>query len=62
MPTVTIESALYQRMKQAAAERQVTPGRILAQALRRYLWELDHKDIGRKQGLSSTACRTEGAI
>ncbi len=45
MPTVTIESALYQRIEQAAAERQVTPGEILAQALRRYLWELDRRKI-----------------
>jgi hypothetical protein len=45
MPTVAIESALYQRIEQAAAESQVSPGEMFAQALRRYLWELDRRKI-----------------
>lgn len=45
MPTVAIDPALYQRIEQAAADRQVTPGEILVQALRRYLWELDRRKI-----------------
>lgn len=45
MPTVAIEPILYQRVEQAAMESQVSTGEMAAQALRRYLWELDRRKI-----------------
>lgn len=45
MPTVAIEPALFQRVEQAAIEGETSTGEVFAQALRRYLWELDRRRI-----------------
>ena len=40
-----IESQLYSRIEQAADEQKIGIDRILTDALRRYLWELDRRKI-----------------
>lgn len=45
MPTVAIEPSLYRRVEQAAIEGETSTGEVFAQALRRYLWELDRRKI-----------------
>lgn len=45
MPTVAVEPELYKRVENAARERQVNVDGILAEAVRRYLWELDRRKI-----------------
>ncbi len=45
MPTVTLDPALYRRVEQAALEAQTSPEEVLAEALRRHLWELDRRKI-----------------
>ena len=42
---LVIEPQLYSRIKQAADEHKIGVDRILAEALRRYLWELDRRKI-----------------
>jgi hypothetical protein len=45
MPTITVEPKLYERVEEAALERETSVGQILAQAIRRYLWEEDRHKI-----------------
>lgn len=45
MPTVTLDPVLYRGVEQAAQEARATPEAILAEALRRHLWELDRRRI-----------------
>ena len=42
---LVIEPQLYSRIEQAADEHKIGIGRILSDALRRYLWELDRRKI-----------------
>jgi Arc/MetJ family transcription regulator len=44
-PHLVIEPQLYSRIEQAADEHKIGVDRILAEALRRYLWELDRRKI-----------------
>jgi hypothetical protein len=45
MPTVAVEPELYKRVEKAAQEHQVNVDGILAEAVRRYLWELDRRKV-----------------
>ena len=44
-PHLVIEPQLYSRVEQAADEHKIGVDRILTDALRRYLWELDRRKI-----------------
>ena len=44
-PYLVIEPQLYSRIEQAAGEHKIGIDRILTDALRRYLWELDRRKI-----------------
>jgi hypothetical protein len=44
-PHLVIEPQLYSRIEQAADEHKIGIDRILTDALRRYLWELDRRKI-----------------
>lgn len=44
-PHLVIEPQLYSRVEQAADEHKIGIDRILTDALRRYLWELDRRKI-----------------
>ena len=44
-PHLVIEQQLYSRVEQAAEEHKIGIDRILTDALRRYLWELDRRKI-----------------
>jgi hypothetical protein len=45
MPTVAVEAELYKRVKEAALEHETSVDAILAEAVRRYLWELNRRKI-----------------
>lgn len=45
MPTVAVEPELYRRVEKAAQEFKLNVDSILADAVRRYLWELDRRKI-----------------
>ena len=45
MPTIALESNLYNRVKKAALEQKADIDDILNLAIRRYLWELDRHKI-----------------
>jgi hypothetical protein len=45
MPTVAVESELYNRIEKTAQEQSVNVDEIFSQAIRRYLWELDRRKI-----------------
>jgi glutamyl-tRNA reductase len=45
MPTVVVESELFERIEQAAREQQSSASDIFTEAARRYLWELDRRKI-----------------
>ncbi len=45
MPTVAVEPELYKRVEKAAQEYKINVDGILAEAVRRYLWELDRRKI-----------------
>ncbi len=45
MPTVTLDPVLYQWVEQAAHDAQASPEAVLAEALRRHLWDLDRRKI-----------------
>ena len=45
VPHLVIEPQLYSRVEQAADEHKIGIDRILTDALRRYLWELDRRKI-----------------
>lgn len=45
MPAVTLDPMLYRWVEQAAQEAQATPEEVLAEAVRRHLWELDRRKI-----------------
>jgi Arc/MetJ family transcription regulator len=44
-PHLVIEPQLYSRIEQAADEHKIGVDRILTDAIRRYLWELDRRKI-----------------
>jgi Arc/MetJ family transcription regulator len=44
-PRLVIEPQLYDRVAQAANEHKIGMDRLLTEAIRRYLWELDRKKI-----------------
>jgi predicted DNA-binding protein len=44
-PRVVIEPQLYHRVEQASGEHQIGVDRFLTEAIRRYLWELDRRQI-----------------
>ena len=44
-PHLVIEPQLYSRIEQAADQHKIGVDRILTEALRRYLWELDRRKI-----------------
>jgi len=44
-PRVAIEPQLYNRVEQASDEHQIGVDRLLTEAIRRYLWELDRRKI-----------------
>jgi len=48
MPTIAVESKLYRRVEEAAREHKVSIGEILANAIQRYLWELDRRKISQE--------------
>ncbi len=45
MPTIAVETELYNRIEKAASEHKANINEILNQAVRRYLWELDRRKI-----------------
>ena len=45
MPTVAVEPELYRRVEEAALEHKASISEILAEAVQRYLWELDRRKI-----------------
>ena len=45
MPTVAVEAELYQRVEQVASAQKAHPDDIFAEAVRRYLWQLDRRKI-----------------
>ena len=45
---LVIEPQLYSRIEQAADEHKIGIDRIFAEALRRYLWELDRQKISKE--------------
>lgn len=45
MPTVAVEPELYKRVEKAAQEYKINVDGILAEAVRRYLWELERRKI-----------------
>ena len=45
MPTVAVESGLYQRLEQVASVQKASPDDVFAEAVRRYLWQLDRRKI-----------------
>jgi hypothetical protein len=45
MPTVAVESGLYQRVEQVASVQKASPDDVFAEAVRRYLWQLDRRKI-----------------
>jgi hypothetical protein len=45
MPVIRVEPELYQRVVEAAQERQTSINEILTQAVRLYLWERDRHKI-----------------
>lgn len=45
MPTVVVEPELYRRVEEAASEYEASIDEILAEAVRRYLWELERRKI-----------------
>lgn len=45
MPAIAVEPELYRRVEEAALEHKASVGEILAEAIRRYLWELDRRKI-----------------
>jgi len=51
MPAVAIESELYKRAEEAAREQDATIGDILAEAVRRYLWELERRKISEEYAI-----------
>ncbi len=44
-PRLVIEPQLYTRVAQAADEHKIDIDRLLTEAIRRYLWELDRRKI-----------------
>lgn len=44
-PQIRINSQLYDRIEQASNEHQIGVDRLLTEAIRRYLWELDRRKI-----------------
>jgi len=51
MPTVIVEPELYKRVEEASLENEVSIGEILAEAVRRYLWELDRRKISEETSI-----------
>lgn len=45
MPTVAVELELYRRIEEAALEQEASISEVLAEAVQRYLWELDRRKI-----------------
>jgi len=45
MPTVAVELELYRRVEEAALEQEASVSEVLAEAVQRYLWELDRHKI-----------------
>jgi len=48
MSAVIVESELYKRIEEAAREYQTEVSELFAEAIRRYLWELDRQKIARE--------------
>ncbi len=48
MSAVVVESELYKRIEEAAREYQTEVSELFAEAIRRYLWELDRQKIARE--------------
>lgn len=51
MPTIAIETELYRHVEKAALEYKVNIDQILAEAVRRYLWELNRRKISEESQL-----------
>lgn len=51
MPTVVIEPKLYRHIEKAAAEHHADVDTLFAEAVRRYLWELDRRRISEESKL-----------
>ena len=45
MPTIVVEPELYKRFEEAAIEQKASVDKMLDEAVRYYLWELDRKKI-----------------
>lgn len=45
MPTMTIQSELYRRVKQTATAQAMTPEALLEEALQQYFWDMDRQKI-----------------
>lgn len=45
MPAIVLEPELYKRVEQAAIESEITTEEIVAEAAKRYLWELNRRKI-----------------
>ena len=45
MPTLLVDTNLYNRIEEAAVEQKTNVDQILIQALRHYLWKLDRRKI-----------------
>ncbi len=51
MPTIAVETELYDRIQKAASEQKANVNEVLNQAIRRYLWELDRQKISEESKL-----------
>jgi hypothetical protein len=45
MPTIAVETELFNRIEQAAKERKANVNEMLDKAIRQYLWDLDRRKI-----------------
>ena len=48
MPAITVDPELYRRVEDAAAQQQTAIGEIFANAVRRYLWELERQKVSQE--------------
>ena len=51
MPTIAVAPELYRRVEEASLEHKASTGEILAEAIRRYLWELDRRKISKESNI-----------
>lgn len=51
MPKVVVESELYKRIEDAASKYEASTDEMFAEAVRRYLWELERDKISKESAI-----------